>query len=391
MPERSMLSRLVYSALAGAFATAGCSSPANTAETDSVPVVVDPEAAVVRTYDVVAEEGEVPIGLVTAGPVCGDRIVVPDPRNGVVHVFGLQDGRRLRAIGARGTPNGLRAPESVAVACDSEDLYVLDAGQVVHYKLDSGEFVDIRPRPDNVGLGIGGSGVVEEGEVVFPALWLSHKGALSENAESELLRGAALGYAQSLSGAQSARSVLPLMTESCRNTSSCMRVMLSRVPAPASGWLACQGGGAEVGIFGDGGNRTARIDVASPGFISDGTSAASGGPPTAGIQWLQRNSTAMWCAAVADHAVVVHSTLEKGDWEPGMAMTPVAMMNVYTLSGTPVALDVPIADVPIASDQRSIYVPVYGDARRLGAAQRIQVQQIDIAGDDGVLSPVFRR
>ncbi|MCC7125662.1 MAG: hypothetical protein IT178_12500 [Acidobacteria bacterium] len=109
------------------------------------------------------------------------------------------------------------------------------------------------------------------------------------------------------------------------------------------------------------------------------------------MRWLQRNSTVMWCAEVASHVVVVHSTLEKGDWQPGMAMAPIALMNVYTMSGTPVALDVPIADVPVASDERSVYVPVYGDARRLGAAQRIQVQQIDIGDDAGALSPIFRR
>lgn len=391
MPERSILLRLASAALTGVFVAAGCSSPSNTSDTDGAPVVVNPEAAVARTYDVVADEGEAPIGLVTAGPVCGDRIVVPDPRNGVVHVLGLQDGRRLRAIGARGTPNGLRAPESVAVACDSEDLYVLDAGQVMHYKLDTGEFVDARPRPDNVSLGIGGSGVVKEGEAVFPALWMTHKDALRENPPAELLRGSSIGYAQGLAEGGAARAVVPLLTETCRNMTSCTRVMLSRIEAPTSGWLACQGAGSDVGVFDDAGTLTTRIDAASPEFASDGTSVTPGEPMPVGMRWLQHNSVVMWCAVVADHVVVVHATIEEGEWEPGTAMAPVALMNVYTMSGAAVALDVPIADVPVASDQRSIYVPVYGDARRLGAAQRIQVQQIDIAGDDGVLSPVFRR
>ncbi len=389
MPERWSLPRPVRATLASVLIATGCSGSSNVAETSTAVPVVDRRAAVVETYDVVTEEGEVPIGLVTAGPVCGDRVVVADPRNGVVHVISLRQGRRLRAIGARGTANGLRSPESVAVACDSEDLYVLDAGQVANYKLDTGVFVDSRPRPDNVGLGIGGSGFVVAGRVVFPALWLSHKGALTENPESARLRGAALGYSWGLAGDQPARSVAPLMTESCRHVSSCLRVMLS--PIPDGGWMACQGGGPDVGIFDEAGNQTRRMTVASPGFKSDGTSAATGAPPAAGIEWLQRNSTVMWCAAVADHLVVVHSTIAAGDWEPGMAMAPVAMMNVYTMSGTPVALDVPIEDVPIASDRRSVYVPVYGDARRLGAAQRIQVQQIDIAGEDGQLSPVFSR
>lgn len=392
MRERSILPRLAYAALVTAFVSAGCSNPSNTtAEPANSPVVVDPEAAVVRTYDVVAAEGDVPIGLVSAGPVCGDRIVAPDPRNGVIQIISLQDGRRLRAIGARGTPNGLRAPESVAVACETEDLYVLDATEVMHYKLDSGEFVGSRPRPDNIGMGTGGHGFVEGGEIVFPTLWLSHKEALRENPESHLLRNASLGYAQSVAEGGAARSLVPLLTETCRNTTPCARVTLSRIQAPAPGWLVCQGTGTVVGVFDDAGNNRVRIDVTSPAFVSDDTSVASSEPIPVKMQWLQRNSVVMWCAVVADHVAVVHSTLEPGNWEPGMAMAPRALMNVYTMSGAPVALDVPIADVPVASDQRSIYVPVYGDARRLGAAQRIQVQQIDIAGDDGALSPVFRR
>lgn len=390
MTERWIPRRFAPVALACMLIASACSGASTVAEPGAAAPVLDRRAPIENTYDVVVEEeGEVPLGLVIAGSMCGDRIVAPDPRNGAVHVISLQQGRRLRAIGARGTANGLRSPESVAVDCESEDLYVLDAGQVAHYRLDSGVFVDARPRPDNVGLGIGGSGSVVAGRVVFPALWLSHKGALSENPEAQLLRGASLGYSWSVAGDPAARSVVPVMTESCRNTSSCLRVMLS--PLPEGGWMACQGGGSEAVLFDEAGSQMRRIAIASPGFKSDGTSAAMGGSSAAGIQWLQRNSTVMWCAAVADHLVVVHSTLEAGEWQPGTAMAPVAMMNVYAMSGAPVALDVRIEDVPIASDQRSVYVPVYGDARRLGAAPRIQIQQIGIAGEDGQLNPVFRR
>lgn len=372
---------------------AACSSPGGTEHAGAAASGQAPPPSTV--INVVAPEDGPPIGLVASGPVCDGTAYLPDPRNGVVHVISLDDGQRRLVIGGRSAAGGLRAPEAVAARCDTSELYVLDAQQVYQYNAASGELISSVPRPENVGMGTGGPGVATAEDIVFPALWLPHREALRENAEAELLRGARLGYVQQDG---SARSLLPIVTEQCRNATPCGRVGLDRVrlsaregAIAADGWMACQGAGRVVGLFDDAGAPIRQIDVRSPAFLDDGTSVGATEPIPEKMKWLQRNSVVMWCGGFGDVVAVVHSSLENRDWQQGMALAPRPFMNLYRTDGAVVKVDVPLSDLPIAKDRHALYVLNYGNSRSTNGGHRLSMQQIAILESTGELSDWLTR
>jgi len=316
-------------------------------------------------------------------------VYLPDPRNGVVHAVNRANGRRMLVIGGRTGATPMRAPEAVAARCEAAELFVLDARQVHQFNAASGEFIRSTPRPDTVGMGTGGAGLVVGEDVIFAALWLPYREALRDNPEAEMLRGARLGYVKRDADA---RGLLPIVTEQCRHATPCGRVGLDRVRLRSGtgqtteGWLACQGAGGMVGFFNDAGDRVGQIDVRSPAFLDDGTSVAASEPIPQKVKWQQRNSAVMWCGGFDDVVAVVHASLESREWQPGMALAPRPFMNLYRTDGSVIMVDVPLKDLPVAEDDRTLYILDYGDARRTNGAHRLRMERLPILEPDGRLA-----
>jgi hypothetical protein len=325
------------------------------------------------------------IGIVSPGAICDGHLFLPDPRHSFVHVVRLSDGTRVRVVGGPGDhPSALRSAEAVAVPCSAGDpsMYVLDARSVAAYNRHTGEFVRRTPRPPNVGISTGGPGAYEADRVVFPALWLPNKEALRENPQESMLRGSGLGYVLNTSDLTGGGPLLPLLDERCRNPSTCSRVTIDRVRTGNGGWIACQGATHEVGVFSAAGALVRRIDARSPRFRDDGSTVAVDAPIPAKMAWLQHNSVVSWCASIGDYIATVHSTFAEGQWTPGSAMNPVPFLNLHRLDGTPILADLALNDLPIASDDASLYVLVYGEARKTpGAPLRLErIRIIDGSG-----------
>jgi hypothetical protein len=281
----------------------------------------------------------------------------------------------------------------VVAACEVNTLYVAHARGIAGYDLQSGSLRKTLTKPPSAGA-VFGPALYDDGDLVLPGLWLSDKDSMTRQPASRVLRGSAIGYRQhpAKDGDTASPLLTDLLTEGCRDLSgTCTRVSLDRVTKPRAGWLACQGASDHVGVYSRTGDLTRRISVRSPGFRDDGTTVGLDAPITARIQWSQRNSSVIWCAAFGDYVATVHFTFAEGEWQPGLAMTPRPLMNVHRLDGTPLVADLALRDLPVARDEDSLYVLVYGDARRTNGGLRLEMDRVLILDSAGGLNPALSR
>ncbi|MDO8794548.1 MAG: hypothetical protein Q7J25_08020 [Vicinamibacterales bacterium] len=333
-----------------------------------------------------------PIGLASSSALCGERLFLVDPRNAVVHEIRLSDGQRIKTFGHGGDPAGsLRSPESVIADCDGNSVVVQDGGSLLHYEMNSTAFIRRTKRAPTAGPALGFASM-DGKAAVFPGYWVTDRAALSRE-PAHALNGFSIGYRVDLGDSGASTPLLPLITDGCRSMSSnCLDVGIDKLAESKGGWIACQGGGSPlVGVYSTSGELQRRVDTRSPLFLDDGTTAAASATVSSKIQWHQRNSAVRFCAAFDDYIVTVHYTLEPGEWSPGKAMPPRALMNIHGLDGTPISADIALRDVPVAKDGHNLYVLVYGESRKNSGGARLELDTIQITDENGNLNGQLRR
>lgn len=335
-------------------------------------------AKVSRKVTVSTADGQ-PIGLSTASSMCDGRLFVVDVRRATIIEFDLSEGLSRRTVGGR-TPDlgSLNVPESVIADCDNGFLFVQDGKSVVQFGLASGAVIARYNRPSSAAPAMGFA-VADGGSLVMPGYW-GDLSSMRIQSPGRAHDGLALGYRLTPSGNTLAgASLLGGSNLGCRAMSSdCFDLSLDR-RTDSKGWVACQGGGStQLGLYSDDGRFEHAVDLRSPEFKDDGSVVAGSAPITQKMQWHQRNSAFRFCGAFGNYLLAVHYTLGPGDWQPGKAMEPVPLMNVFAADGTPLVSDLKLRDFPIAKDDRSLYVLVYGDARKNNGAPMLELDVIDI-------------
>lgn len=375
-------------ALVGLLASglAGCGRvPQEATDRPSDAAIQESRAAPVERVIDLRTEGE-PIGLSASASVCDQWLFLADPRESTIHQFSLTDGVRWRALGG---PAELRAPDSVAAACDQDALIVLAGTEMVVYRISSGEILSRTPRVPAAGRAV--TGFSWKRSVVFSGLWVTDRTAFTTRAPNHVLDGFRLGYRVNSREAGTAIPLLDVVTPECRVVSAeCLKVSVDAISPPTGGWVACQGGGSSlVGVYADTGQLVRHVDVRSPLFLSDGSVVAGTAPIEEKIQWQYRNSSLSYCAAFAGYIVSAHYTFEEADWQPGTALRSRAFLNIHRLDGTPIALDRRLRDRPTARSDETLYVVVSEEERPSNGGMRLELDAIRILNAAGALDPNF--
>lgn len=334
--------------------------------------------------------GGVPIGLANSGALCGSLLYLSDPRQALVHELDLSSGQRTGVFGGRGDgPGEFSSPEAVAVDCSASRLYVADSRGVSEFDTSTGQFLGRIPKPQDTAISRGRA-LVDSSFVYLPGLWLTDREGWRSQGARRALRGARLGYRQSLENG-SATPLMELLDEDCRSVGiDCLGVSFDRIQ-PSRGWVACQALSHFAGVYDADGTIVRRVDVRSPMFASDGTSVSSGASTAERVAWLQRNSVIHGCFSFGEYLVVVHAAMEERKWTRGVALSPRVLANVYRLDGEAVVVDVGFRDYPLARNEHSIFVVAYGEARATNGGDRIEVEEIRVltatGGLNGALIP----
>ncbi|MDP1569891.1 MAG: hypothetical protein Q8L86_07800 [Vicinamibacterales bacterium] len=362
-----------------------CAPPPS--EAPAGPTTAPRSAPVERTVTVTTDEAP-PIGIATAGTVCGGSLFAVDPRHAAVHEIRLSDGVRVRTFGGHGdAPESLASPETAAVDCEQHALHVKDSRGLAQFDLETGTLVRrTAPAPGQFGVSLGWS-FVHNRSLVLSGYWSQSPGDLADRALENALLGFSLGSRVDLSGDNARRPLLDLMSPACRQMGGDCFSTAALDLLPSGGWVGCQGHADHVGIYGDDGALLRTIDIRSPRFQNDGTVARGSASREARLRWQQRNSVVRSCFAFGEHIVTVHYTFtgEGGTPETGGAV-PDVLMNVHHLDGTPVALDLSLRDMPVAKDATGLYVLVLGDARRTGGASRLELDVVRVIDETGALN-----
>ena len=329
--------------------------------------------------------GAPPIGRVAGGTLCGEILYVAEPRSAIVHEIDLRAGSRTRVFGM--SAGELQSPETSIADCSAGRLYVVDRYGVAEYGLQTGTLNRRFERATGAHAALGPA-FLEPGRLVLPALWFPAEVTLEGRDNANFLEGAKIGYWQLTgestgAGAPTSQPLLDLLDPGCRNPATpCLRVGVDRLKGSESGYVGCQGGSNQIGIYSESGHLKRRIVVQSPRFVSDGSEVKPGGLTVDSIKWGQRNSTVFSCYTFGDIVAAVHVTFDEGDWVPGRVMPTRVHLNIYKVDGTPLLSDVLIAGLPVAKDAFSLYIVSSEDA---GNEMAAEVHRVRITDADGKL------
>jgi hypothetical protein len=257
--------------------------------------------------------------------------------------------------------DGLSAPESVAADCARGRLYVADTKAIVELEIASGTVLRRIPKPPQVRLTLGRS-LVEEDSLVLSGLWMEEPDAWLTQPLGGVLRGAAIGQRYDLASAGAA-PLLDLLSEACRSrTPECLYATLDKIDSDQAGWIGCQAGSSEVGVFADDGTLIRRIDARSPMFRHNGQLLDMPAAAEARAAWHRENSLVYSCWAFRGIVATVHRILDADTWTPGQQMPARVFLNVHSADGAPLISDLLLDGLPLLRDDRSLYVMREGGA-----------------------------
>jgi hypothetical protein len=90
------------------------------------------------------------------------------------------------------------------------------------------------------------------------------------------------------------------------------------------------------------------------------------------VLWGRTNSTISQVFAFGQVVATIHTTnVVSADWTFTTPVRFKVLMNVHRLDGSPIALDVPLADLPIGRDENHLYVVDYGAKGRNEPNERV--------------------
>jgi hypothetical protein len=329
------------------------------------------------------------MGTASGAALCNSQLFLADPRHGAVHEIDLRTGRRVRAIGLRSaTGDGLSAPESLAADCARGRLYVADTKAIIEFEISSGTVLRRIPKPPQVRLTLGRS-LVEEESLVLSGLWMEEPDAWLDQPLDRVLRGAAIGQRYHLASAGAA-PLLDLLSEACRSrTPECLYATLDRIDGDRAGWIGCQAGASDVGVFAEDGALVRRIDARSPMFRQDGQVLDLRASAEARAAWHRANSMVYSCWAFRGIVVTIHRVVTADTWTPGQQMPSRVFLNAHTVDGVPLVADLLLYDLPLLRDERSLYLVRYGGANTSDGLAETELQRIEILDASGTLHPAL--
>ena len=115
-----------------------------------------------------------------------------------------------------------------------------------------------------------------------------------------------------------------------------------------------------VGLYSAAPELVRTFDVSSPLFVSDGRSLGHTDARTS-VLWGRTNSTISQVFAFGQVVATIHTTNDvSADWNYTRPVRFKVLMNLHRLDGSPIALDIALADLPIGRDEDHLYVIDYG-------------------------------
>ena len=325
-----------------------------------------------------------PMGLISTAALCGREVFLLDSRQGVVHRVDLTTGGETGHFGSSGNgPNEPRTPRAMALDCAGQTLYLVDRTGVFVFSLPSGLVERHFVQPANFAY-TSGNAVLDapNGMLFVPGLWTA--AGWSDWLHRDLDRmfdGDRLGYSLSLRDGTTKPLFMPLELGCWAYSSSCLDAVFDEVRARGpERWAVAQRVSTQVGIF-DSQYRLLRVfDVRSRRFRENGQRVGRSSL-TDEMRWHEDNSTIRRVYAFGEHIVTIHTTHATKDWVPGQPIDFEASMNVHSLDGSGLVSDLRLPGLPVARDDRSLYVIDYGPGgRRIGTDHITLIRYPIVAG-----------
>lgn len=310
------------------------------------------------------------VGLISSAAFCGNELFLLDSQQALVHRIDLQTGRQTGHIGPLGkVPDEPRISRAMALDCAAQTLYMVDRTGVFVFNLASGRVENHFQQPTNFAYTTG-SAVLDAttGTLFVPGLWTAARWPdwLHRDLDRQF-QGDRLGYSLSLRDGTTTPLFTPLELGCWAYSSACLDVVFDEIQARGEeGWVVAQRVSTQVGVF-DSQYRLLRVfDVRSPRFRENGRRMGHSSLADA-QRWHEDNSTIRRVYAFGDHIVTIHTTHATKNWIPGQQIDFDVYMNIHSLDGTGEMSDIRLAGLPVARDDRGLYVLDYGpDGRRMG-------------------------
>ena len=326
-----------------------------------------------------------PIGLITAAAFCEDEVFLLDSRQSVAHRIDLLTASETGAIGASSDgPDQPRRPRAMAIDCAGHTLYLIDRTGVFVFSLTSGGVEGHFSHPANFSY-TGGTALVDapNGALYVPGLWTAAKWSDWLHRDLDrMFEGDRVGYRLSLRDGTTKPLFKPLERGCWSVSASCLQAVFDEVRTGGpERWVAAQRVSTRVGLF-DAQFRLQRVlDVRSPRFRENGQRLGRHDSVTDQTRWREDNSTIERVYAFGDRIVTVHTTHATKDWMPGQPIDFDVHMNIHSLDGAPLVSDVRLPDLPVARDDRNLYVLDYGrGGRRIGTDRVTLIRYPIVAG-----------
>jgi thiol-disulfide isomerase/thioredoxin len=299
------------------------------------------------------------ITLISGIARCGDTAWISEFHRSRITRLDLlqptQTGDRLVAEGDR----VLHMPSGLAADCQQQVLHVVERDPMGVASVDakSGKLLGrVTPAErDSVDDPVLMSGR----DLVVGGLSWSAAEPHGQRSNEHFYEGAKVGYRIE----PASRTLRPLLEPyefSCRAWgASGMASMDLVVGDPRIAFVAALPTSRRVGLYSAAPELVRTIDIGSPLFVTDGRSL---GPSDARtwVLWGRTNSQVERVFAFGQVVVTVHSTNDiPADWNFQTSRFKV-LMNLHRLDGSPIALDIPLPDLPIGRDEDHLYVVDYG-------------------------------
>ena len=310
------------------------------------------------------------IALITGIARCGDTAWVSEFHRSRITRLDLlqptQTGDRLVAEGDR----VLHMPSGLAADCQQQVLHVVERDPMGVASVDA-----------KSGKLLGRVAPAERDSVDDPVLMsgrdlvvggLSWSAAVrSDHTSAERFYGdAKIGYRID-PASRALRPLLEPYERSCRAWGACgMASMDSVVADPRVAFVAALPTSRRVGLYSAAPELVRTFDVGSPLFVSDGRSLGPSDARTSTL-WGRTNSEIHRVFAFGQVIATIHATNDiPADWNFQSPRFKV-LMNLHQLDGSPIALDIPLPDLPIGRDEDHLYVVDYGAKGRNEPSDRV--------------------
>ena len=310
------------------------------------------------------------IALITGIARCGDTAWISELHRSRITRLDLlqptQTGERLVAEGDR----VLHMPSGLTADCQQQVLHVVERQPYGVASVDarSGKLVGRVEMPERTAA---------DDPVLMSGVELlvggSSWSALRENRQDTGRYYDGIGIGSRVDPAS--KTVRPLLRPyelSCRASGACAKIGVDKVVGdPGVAFVAALPTSHRVGLYSAVPEFVRTIDVSSPLFVSDGRSL---GPADAraSVLWGRTNSTISHVFVFGQVVATIHTTnVVSADWNFTTPVRFKVLMNVHRLDGSPVALDLPLADLPIGRDGNHLYVVDYGAKGRNEPNERV--------------------